>query len=154
MIIVALATMLLPIYSQAQQNDASSAFIELEADTDSRVEVQPISSDGEINRRLTNIMASTGWFDNIQVEVNDGVVFLDGWTSSDKYRSWAGDLANRTRDVVAVAIPPLKGFSPSAAAPAGPFRAARENIRQGRLENGIALSMGRLCDTRFRPHTR
>ena len=33
MIIVALATMLLPIYSQAQQNDASSAFIEVKAPT-------------------------------------------------------------------------------------------------------------------------
>jgi len=102
MVIVVLITLLLPMYSQAQQTDTTPAIEELEAETDNRVEVQPISSDDAIKERLTNIMVSTGWFDNIQVEVNDGVVFLDGGTLSDKYRSWAGDLANRTRDVVAV----------------------------------------------------
>ena len=102
MVIVVLTTMLLPLYSQAQQTDTPPVIEDVEADTDNRVEVQPISSDDAIKKRLTNIMVSTGWFDNIQVEVNDGVVFLDGGTLSDKYRSWAGDLANRTRDVVAV----------------------------------------------------
>ncbi|MBC2735472.1 MAG: mechanosensitive ion channel [Desulfobacteraceae bacterium] len=102
MVIVVLTAMLFPLYSQAQQTDTSPVIEEMEADTDNRVEVQPISSDDAIKARLTNIMVSTGWFDNIQVEVNDGVVFLDGGTLSDKYRSWAGDLANRTRDVVAV----------------------------------------------------
>lgn len=75
---------------------------EVEADTDSTVEVKPVSTDLDIGRRLTNIMKSTRWFDNIQVKVSDGVVFLDGRTQSQEHRIWAGDLANRTRDVVAV----------------------------------------------------
>ncbi|MGD9017164.1 MAG: mechanosensitive ion channel family protein, partial [Desulfobacterales bacterium] len=38
----------------------------------------------------------------IQIDVKEGIVFLDGETTSDRYRTWAGDLAGRTRDVVAV----------------------------------------------------
>lgn len=68
----------------------------------SRVEVQSVSSDRDIDRRLSRIMTSTGWFEDIRVEVKDGVVFLDGRTASDEHRAWAENLAGRTRDVVAV----------------------------------------------------
>ena len=69
MVIFVLTAMLFPLHSQAQQTDTSPVLEEMGADTDNRVEVQPISSDDAIKVRLTNIMVSTGWFDNIQVEV-------------------------------------------------------------------------------------
>ncbi|GLI36515.1 mechanosensitive ion channel family protein [Geobacter hydrogenophilus] len=67
-----------------------------------RIEVQPVSSDQAIDRRLTSILKATGWFTEIAVEVDEGVVFLDGVTESVDYRAWAGELAGKTRDVVAV----------------------------------------------------
>ncbi len=67
-----------------------------------QVEVQPTADDAAIEERLRNILDSTAWFDNPQVDVRNGVVFLDGETSLDRHRTWAGDLARSTRDVVAV----------------------------------------------------
>lgn len=67
-----------------------------------RIEVQPVASDQEINRRLTRLLEATGWFSDIAVQVEEGVVFLDGRASSVDYRTWAGDLARKTRDVAAV----------------------------------------------------
>jgi len=67
-----------------------------------RIEVQPISNDQAIDRRLTRILEATEWFSDIAVQVEEGVVFLDGRTGSADYRTWAGDLARKTSDVVAV----------------------------------------------------
>lgn len=67
-----------------------------------QVEVEAVSSDHAIDRRLTGILSSTGWFSPIEVTVRQGVVFLDGRTDAAEYRRWAGELAGNTRDVVAV----------------------------------------------------
>lgn len=67
-----------------------------------RIEVQPVSNDGAIASRLSRILKATGWFSDIAVQVEEGVVFLDGRTVSADYRTWAGDLARKTSDVVAV----------------------------------------------------
>lgn len=67
-----------------------------------QIEVRPGSSDEAIDRRLTRILRATGWFSEIAVEVGEGVVFLDGHTALADYRAWAGELAGKTRDVVAV----------------------------------------------------
>lgn len=67
-----------------------------------RIEVQPVASDQAIDRRLTRILEATGWFSEIDVQVEEGVVFLDGRASSMDYRTWAGELARKTSDVVAV----------------------------------------------------
>lgn len=67
-----------------------------------QIEVQPVSSDRAINHRLTRILDETGWFSDIDVQVREGVVFLDGLTDSTEKRTWAGELAGKTRDVVAV----------------------------------------------------
>lgn len=67
-----------------------------------RIEVQPVSNDQAIDARLTRILKATGWFSDIAVQVEEGVVFLDGRTGSADYRTWAGDLARKTSDVVAV----------------------------------------------------
>lgn len=66
------------------------------------VEVNPTARDEEIAARLQSILDATGWFDAPQVTVENGVVFLAGRTAQDSYRAWAGELASKTRDVVAV----------------------------------------------------
>ncbi len=70
--------------------------------TPEKVSVEKVSSDRAISKRLTGILDSTGWFDAVQIDVKEGVVFLDGKTDSQERRTWAGTLAGKTEDVVAV----------------------------------------------------
>ncbi len=81
---------------------SESLFTEETTQVAERIEVQPVSNDQAIDTRLTRIMEATGWFSDIAVQVEEGVVFLDGHTGSADYRTWAGDLARKTSDVVAV----------------------------------------------------
>jgi len=66
------------------------------------VDVQPTARDEQIRARLQNIFEATGWFVNPQVEVREGVVFLQGQAENAEFKTWAGDLARRTQDVTAV----------------------------------------------------
>lgn len=67
-----------------------------------QVDVEPVAADQEIEQRLDEILRATGWFTGTTVAVRDGVVFLDGRTTSAEYRQWAGSLAQSTQDVAAV----------------------------------------------------
>ncbi|RJP22146.1 MAG: BON domain-containing protein [Candidatus Abyssobacteria bacterium SURF_5] len=67
-----------------------------------RVEVKPVTRDHEIRERLNDILEATGWFMDLEVRVEDGVVFLEGGTETDDHKEWAADLARRTQDVTAV----------------------------------------------------
>ena len=67
-----------------------------------RVDVAPVAGDSQIRDRLVRILAATEWFENPEVEVNDGVVFLSGSTDTADHKRWAGDLARNTQDVTAV----------------------------------------------------
>ena len=67
-----------------------------------RVDVQPIARDNQIEARLEDILAATGWFMDEDVRVQDGVVFITGQTQSDEFKLWAGNLARNTQDVAAV----------------------------------------------------
>ncbi len=66
------------------------------------VAIAPIARDEQIATRISNILTSTGWYQDISVTVSDGIVFLDGETDSDEHRTWARDLSAKTQDVVAV----------------------------------------------------
>ena len=68
----------------------------------SRVDIQPVARDDEIETRLIDILSATGWFTNPQVHVQDGVVFLSGQTQASEFKVWAGNLARNTQDVAAV----------------------------------------------------
>lgn len=68
-----------------------------------KVEVNPVARDEEIRKRLQSVLDATDWFTDPQVQVEAGVVFLNGRVESDELRKWAGDLARNTQDVVAVA---------------------------------------------------
>jgi len=67
-----------------------------------QVDVQPRARDDEIVDRLQNILEATEWFVDPQIEVRDGVVFLQGRTQRDEWKEWASTLSRNTQDVVAV----------------------------------------------------
>ncbi|MBI1325677.1 mechanosensitive ion channel [bacterium] len=67
-----------------------------------KVAVKPTVRDDEIERRLTDILEATTWFRAPLVAVEEGVVFITGFTRTEAYKSWASDLAMNTQDVVAV----------------------------------------------------
>lgn len=106
-----------------------------------RIEVEPVSSDQAILKRLSSILQATGWFGDVQVAVEEGVVFLDGRTTSADYRNWAGQLAGKTRDVVAVvnrievAHPSPWDFSPAL----GELQALWERTQQRLPRVGLGL---------------
>lgn len=86
--------------------------------TDQQVTLDHQVDDGRIAERLRDIYQASGWFDSLSVQASDGIVFIDGRTTSEEYRDWAGQLARRTEGVVAVvnridvdAPPALNSFS-------------------------------------------
>ncbi len=66
------------------------------------VEIDPQAEDSQIEQRLRDILQATTWFTAPKVRVDQGVVFLTGVTKSTDHKTWAGDLARNTQDVVAV----------------------------------------------------
>ncbi|WP_297105526.1 mechanosensitive ion channel family protein [uncultured Devosia sp.] len=54
-----------------------------------------------IAARLRDILASTGWFTDIEVGVRQGVVTIDGISDSPEHRSWATELANSLEGTIA-----------------------------------------------------
>lgn len=84
-----------------------------------KVAVKPVSRDEEIRQRLQRVLDATEWFADPKVRVEEGVVFLNGRVDSAELKKWAGDLANNTQDVVAVANrmevpePSVWDFSPA-----------------------------------------
>lgn len=92
----------------AQEQDSSQVEKNITADGDEvltapeTVNVTPDVEDSEISQRLTRILKATAWYEQPEVHVEEGVAFLSGKTDDVKYRTWAGDLARSTQDVVAV----------------------------------------------------
>jgi small conductance mechanosensitive channel len=84
------------------QEPTPPAATEQNSEPKQTVEVEPTADDSDIAKRLTRILISTEWFEDPQVKVRDGVVFLSGSTSAQKRKEWASELAQKTRDVVAV----------------------------------------------------
>lgn len=90
------------LFAQEAGDDPLVGEEEATIEAPEQVDVEPVAEDEEIAARLLRIMASTEWFQNPTVDVRDGVVFLDGETRTEEYRTWAGNLARNTQDVVAV----------------------------------------------------
>ena len=73
-----------------------------EVEVAAKVEVDPKTADARIEARLYDIMFATDWFQNHEVDVNEGVVVLTGNTDLQAHKEWAEQTAMRTSDVVAV----------------------------------------------------
>ena len=96
--VAALATFLMLATPAATQVIDDSA-----VDTpEQAVSVEPIARDEAIQGRINRILEATGWYRDVQVVADEGVVFLDGIASSQEQRTWARDLSARTVGVVAV----------------------------------------------------
>jgi small conductance mechanosensitive channel len=66
------------------------------------VRLQPVASDGQIRDRLQEILRATGGLDPLAVQVDAGVVFLEGRARKPQYVELAAELARNTEGVVAV----------------------------------------------------
>ena len=97
-LLLLLITMLFSVHAQGQTQTTETD----ESVAPERVDVAPVAQDDQIRDRLAGILNATDWFENPQVEVNDGVVFLSGSTETADHKRWAGDLARNTQDVTAV----------------------------------------------------
>ena len=96
-------TTLVSIQAQAQNPDQTDpALEEPVSKVPQRVDVAPTTEDTDIATRLTRILEATEWFEEPQVRVDEGVVFLSGRVADTRHREWAGRLAGNTQDVVAV----------------------------------------------------
>ncbi len=113
-------------YGQDEPSAPADPVTDTDADAETpeapeAVNVTEVVMDAEIDQRLREILRSTEWFREEAVSVENGVVFLTGTTDDEKYRKWAGDLAARTEDVVAVVNrirvtePPMLDFAPALA---------------------------------------
>ena len=99
-LLLLLITMPLSVLAQGQTQTETTEPDETAAPQ--RVDVAPVADDSQISDRLSRILTATEWFQNPQVKVNDGVVFLSGSTETGDHKRWAGDLARNTQDVTAV----------------------------------------------------
>lgn len=120
-IIMAVWLMALTAHAQEPPVEESSEEAEIAPEVSQQVDVEPVAQDDQIEERLISIMEATEWFIAPKVEVQDGVVFLDGQAHKEAYQEWAGNLARNTQDVVAVVnrikiLPqPIWNFSPAIA---------------------------------------
>ncbi len=116
MTIILIGAVMMPLSVRAQ--DPISTPIPEVPLPPSQVNIQPVARDEEIETRLREILSATGWFTELQVRVQDGVVFLNGQAQTSEFKAWAGDLARNTQDVAAVVNqlevidPPLLDFQP------------------------------------------
>jgi small conductance mechanosensitive channel len=97
-LLLLLFSMPLNLFAQGQAQTTESD----ESAVPERVDVAPVAEDSQIRDRLVRILSATEWFENPEVVVNDGVVFLSGSTETPDHKRWAGDLARNTQDVTAV----------------------------------------------------
>ena len=86
----------------ATEQESIVADAEAKPEAPAQVDVQPVARDSEIATRLDEIIAATKWFNDAEVEVQDGVVFLTGVAKQYEFKKWAGELASNTQDVAAV----------------------------------------------------
>ena len=88
--------------SSAQQANSTEEITVPAEGSGDRINILPAADDEAIEERLIKILEATGWFVDIAVEVEEGVVFLDGSTNTEDYRKWAGELSRKISDVAAV----------------------------------------------------
>jgi small-conductance mechanosensitive channel len=106
-LLLLLAAMIRPSSAWGQAADTATPGESKAVDTSkpatpAKVDVAPVAEDSQIADRLQRILSATSWFDEPKVTVDQGVVFLHGTTSSQDFKDWAGQLATKTEDVVAV----------------------------------------------------
>ena len=88
-----------------QEQTARETEAAAENEVAEQIEVDPVAEDGEIESRISSllrVLAEHRGFDEIEVEVEEGVVFLDGEVPSERQRNFAGEIARNVDGVVHV----------------------------------------------------
>lgn len=66
------------------------------------IAVTGVADDAAIQQRISRILQRSGWFNEVSVDVKEGIVILGGVTVDAAYKRWAEQVADQTVDVVAV----------------------------------------------------
>lgn len=69
---------------------------------DTPIQVEQAVPDAAISQRIMQILETSGWFESPRVEVQQGIALLYGVAQKPEHRDWAGQIARRTEQVVAV----------------------------------------------------
>lgn len=69
---------------------------------ENKVDVEVVTDDQKIENRLRQILEATGWFRLVEIEVKEGIVFINGEADTPDHKEWAAQLAKKTQGVVAV----------------------------------------------------
>ena len=81
------------------------------------ITTQSAPPDAEIKNRLQAILDSSQQFSQLQLRVNNGLVFIDGYAETRAFIDWASEIADNTEGVVAVVnnleMSPVDYFSAS-----------------------------------------
>lgn len=85
--------------SPAEPQDTTSG---LAPEVNDEIALEPTVPDQEIAGRLTEVYEVSGWYEDLTVEVEDGVVIIDGRAEHEAARDWAGTVAEQTEGVAAV----------------------------------------------------
>jgi small conductance mechanosensitive channel len=95
------ASLFVLLFFLAQDPAPQDAIEGLQA-SERQVSVEFVTDDASIERRLRQILETTGRFDGVKLEVRHGVALLQGELADDTARVWVIDLVKNTEGVVAV----------------------------------------------------
>ena len=70
--------------------------------TEQVISVESQIKDEAIKQRLENIIQASQWINNTVVEVNEGIVIIQGDTDNKVHNQWIESMANKTDGVIAV----------------------------------------------------
>ncbi|MDW3223372.1 MAG: mechanosensitive ion channel family protein [Paracoccaceae bacterium] len=87
-----------PSFAQSTATTADAEPIE----TEQQVDIEPVAADADIAGRIARILNATGWYQGIDVGVDESVAFLDGVAQTEAHKTWAQNLAAKTTGVAAV----------------------------------------------------
>lgn len=91
--------LLLAVWVQGPMTDELPAELSAPADV---VPVKAVVDDASIDARLSQILETTGRYSSLELDVRNGVVFLQGQVDEDADRTWVVELAGHTEGVIAV----------------------------------------------------
>ncbi|SMP59228.1 Small-conductance mechanosensitive channel [Neorhodopirellula lusitana] len=66
------------------------------------VAVDDVVDDASIEERLSQVFRAAGWFDEMSVVTDNGIVTIEGTSDSEEHSQWATNVARKTQDVIAV----------------------------------------------------
>ncbi|WP_345322482.1 mechanosensitive ion channel family protein [Novipirellula rosea] len=88
--------------SRTFAQDASLVDADDKAESQPTVEVENVVEDSAIASRLRRIFESSGWYSDLEIDSDNGIVTVSGMADTEEHREWAGSTARRTQDVIAV----------------------------------------------------